>query len=111
CQDSISESMRHARNLLIMDDKAEIQGEIEKIRALAEKRAKAAEEMTAAVQSAEGKALLQKALDARNTLTPLDEEYLREVQAGDIKAAKDTLLQKSRPAQQAVVAALEKISE
>ena len=110
-QDAISEGMRHTRNLLIMDDKAEIQNEIAKIRALSEKRAKVAEQMTAVVQSAEGKALLKDALDARATLTPLDEEFLRQVQAGDIKGAKDTMLTKSRPAQLAVVAALEKISD
>jgi methyl-accepting chemotaxis protein len=110
-QDAISEGMRHTRNVLIMDDKAEIQGEIEKIGALAEKRAKVAEQMAAVVQSEEGKALLKEALDARAVLTPLDDEFLRQVQAGDIKGAKDTLLQKSRPAQVKVVAALEKISD
>jgi methyl-accepting chemotaxis protein len=110
-QDAISEGMRRSRNLLIMDDKAEIQDEIAKIHALSEKRAKVAEQMTAAAQSPEGKALVKDALDARSALIPFDDEYLREVQAGDIKAAKDTLMQKSRPAQAAVVAALEKISE
>src|SRR5882724_2418458 len=89
-KDALSESMRHTRNMLIMDDKAEIQAEIAKVRDLSEKRAKYAEEMTAAVKSAEGKALLKAALDARDTLTPLDEEYLRQIEAGDIKAAKDT---------------------
>src|SRR5258708_19173856 len=67
--------------------------------------------MRAAVKSAEGKALLQAALDARDTLKPLDEDFLQEIQAGDIKAAKDTLLQRSRPAQLAVIAALKKLSE
>jgi methyl-accepting chemotaxis protein len=110
-QDAISEGMRRSRNLLIMDDKAEIQDEIAKIHALSEKRAKVAEQMTAAVQSPEGKALVKDALDARSALIAFDDEYLREVQAGDIKAAKDTLMQKSRPAQMAVVAALEKINE
>src|SRR6266481_2622849 len=109
--DAISESMRHTRNMLIMDDKAQIQGEIAKVRDLSEKRAKYAEEMTAAVKSAEGKALMQAALDARDTLKPLDEDFLQEIQAGDIKAAKDTLLQRSRPAQLAVIAALKKLSE
>src|ERR1700716_2426022 len=94
--DALSESMRHTRNMLIMDDKAEIQGEIDKVRALSEKRAAFADEMKAAIRSTEGKAALQEALDARETLKPLDEEYLRQIQAGDIKAAKDTLLQRSR---------------
>jgi PAS domain S-box-containing protein len=107
----ISESMRHTRNMLIMDDKEAIQGEIGKVRALSEKRAKYAEQMTALVASPTGKAMLKEVLDARNALTPLDEEYLQQVQAGDIKGAKDTLLQKSRPAQLAVIASLKKLSE
>src|SRR5258708_31647583 len=44
--DAISESMRHTRNMLIMDDKAAIQGELDKVRALSDKRAKYAEQMT-----------------------------------------------------------------
>ena len=106
---SLSESMRHTRNMLIMDDKAQIQGEIAKVQALAEKRKELAVTMTAIVQSAAGKAMLQEALDASNALKPLDEDYLRQVQAGDIKAAKDTLLERSRPAQLALIAALQKL--
>jgi methyl-accepting chemotaxis protein len=108
---NLSESMRHTRNMLIMDDKAQIQGEIGKVRALSEKRDKITDEMTAAVQSAEGKVLLQAAVEARDSLKPLDEEYLQEVQSGDIKAAKDTLLQRSRPAQLALIASLQKLSD
>jgi methyl-accepting chemotaxis protein len=110
-QDALSESMRHTRNMLIMDDKAQVQGEITKVQALTEKREKYAVDMKAAVQSAQGKALLQTALDASDALKPLDDEYLREIQAGDVKAAKDTLLQKSRPGQLALIAALKKMSE
>jgi methyl-accepting chemotaxis protein len=109
--DNLSESMRHARNMLIMDDKAQIQGEIAKVRSLSEKREKLADEMTAAVKSAEGKALLQAALESRDSLKPLDEDYLQEIQAGDAKAAKDTLLQRSRPAQLALIGALQKLSD
>jgi methyl-accepting chemotaxis protein len=108
---AISESMRHTRNMLIMDDKAAIQGEINKVQALSEKRAKYADQMIVLVASPTGKALLKDVLDARNILTPLDEEYLRQVQAGDIKGAKDTLLQRSRPAQLAVIASLQKLVE
>ncbi|MGB6355493.1 MAG: methyl-accepting chemotaxis protein, partial [Steroidobacteraceae bacterium] len=107
--DSLSESMRHTRNMLIMDDKAQIEGEIVKVRALSDKREQYAEQMKAAVASAEGKAILQEALDAREALKPLDEDYIRQIQAGDTKAAKDTLLQRSRPAQLAVIASLHKM--
>ena len=102
--------MRHTRNMLIMDDKAQIQGEIAKVQALSEQRKELADTMSAIVQSAEGKVLLQAALDASNTLKPLDEDYLRQVQGGDIKAAKDTLLERSRPAQLALIAALQKLA-
>src|SRR5260370_35241159 len=74
--DALSESMRHTRNMLIMADKEQIQGEIGKVRALFDKREKFADEMTAAVTSPEGKTLLQAALDARDTLKPLAEECL-----------------------------------
>jgi methyl-accepting chemotaxis protein len=109
--DALSESMRHTRNMLIMDDKAEIQGEIAKARDLAEKRAMYAESMTALVDSADSKTLLKAALDARDTLKPLDEEYLRQIEAGDMKTAKDTLLQRSRPSQLAVIAALKNLGD
>ena len=108
---SLSESMRHTRNMLIMDDKAQIQGEIDKVGALAEKSAQFADAMAAAVQTPEGKALLQEALDARSNLVPFDQEYLRQVNAGDIKAAKETLLQRARPAQLALIAALGKLGD
>jgi methyl-accepting chemotaxis protein len=110
-QDAISESMRHTRNMLILDDKAQIQDEMDKTRALSEKEATYAQELTALVASAEGKALLKTTLDARALLLPLDEEFLREIQAGDMKSAKDTLLQRSRPAQLALRESLQKLSE
>ncbi len=106
---SLSESMRHTRNMLIMDDKAQIQGEITKVQALAEKRKELADTMAAIVQSAAGKVMLQAALDASTALKPLDEDYLRQVQSGDLKAARDTLLERSRPAQLALIAALQKL--
>ena len=108
---SLSESMRHTRNMLIMEDKAQIQGEAVKISALSEKRDLLAQKMTSLVESAEGKAMLKTALDASTTLKPLDEQYLREVQAGDFKAAKNTLLERSRPAQLALIAALQQMAD
>jgi methyl-accepting chemotaxis protein len=108
---SLSESMRHTRNMLIMDDKAQIQGEIAKVRALSEKRDQLAQKMAGLVESAEGKAALQVALDASSTLKPLDDDYERQVQAGDFKAAKDTLLERSRPAQLALIGALQQMAD
>jgi methyl-accepting chemotaxis protein len=108
---TISESMRHARNMLIMDDKAQIKGEIERFGELSRKSAEYANTMTATVKSAEGKALLSAVMEANATLVPLDQEFIRQIEAGDAKGARDTLLEKSRPAQKAFMAALAKISD
>jgi methyl-accepting chemotaxis protein len=108
---SVSESMRHARNTLIMDDKAQIQGELAEITALAEKGAEFEQALSGNVQFPEGKALLQQALEARAAVLPLDQQFVNQVTSGDVKAAKDTLLQQARPAQLVLIAALSKLSE
>lgn len=108
---TISETMRHARNMLIMDDKAQIQGEIDKFAELTRKSQEYADTMTATVKSAEGKAMLGAVMEARAILLPLDQEFIRQIQAGDAKGAKDTLLERSRPAQKAFMAALAKIGD
>ena len=107
----LSESMSHTRNMLIMDDKAQIQGELDKVGGLTEKSKQYADTMIADVRSPEGKVLLQEALDARTNLVPFDQEFLRQVDVGDIKAAKETLLQRARPAQLALIAALGKLGD
>jgi methyl-accepting chemotaxis protein len=107
----LSESMRHARNMLIMDDKAQIQGEIKKVGALAEASGEQADALSKHIQSSDGKALLKDALDARSTLIPFDQEYLKQINDGDMKGARDTLLQRARPAQLALIAALKKLGD
>ncbi len=108
---AVSDSMRRARNVLIMDDKAEIQGEIAALRALMEKRKQLADKMASLVQSAEGKALLRVALDADAASVPLDAEFIGKIEAGDVKAAKELLMQRARPVQLAFLSSLEKLSE
>jgi methyl-accepting chemotaxis protein len=107
----VSESMRHARNMLIMDDKTQIQAELVKMTALAEKGAEFEQALSGNVQFPEGKALLQTAREARTALLPLDAQFVNQVAAGDVKAAKDTLLQQAQPAQLVLIAALSKLSE
>ncbi len=108
---AVSDSIRSQRNALIMDDKAEIQGEIATLRALMEQRKQLADKMASLVQSAEGKALLRVALDANAAILPLDAEFIGHVEAGDIKAAKELLMQRARPVQLAFLSSLEKLSE
>jgi len=108
---AIAESNRHTGNMLILDDKAKLQAEIDSFRELEAKRTQLADSMAKLVQSAEGKALLQAAMDARAAVAPPEAEYLRQIEAGDFKAAKDTLLERLRPAQLGVFEALEKLGD
>ncbi|HTV95029.1 MAG TPA: methyl-accepting chemotaxis protein [Steroidobacteraceae bacterium] len=108
---SVSESMRHARNMLIMDDKTLVHGERSKITALYDKAAGYARALTDRAQTADAQALLQDALDARSSLAPLEASYFQQVESGDVKGARDTLLQQSRPAQLKLMAALSKLAE
>jgi methyl-accepting chemotaxis protein len=108
---AIAETNRHTRNMLILDDKAKIQAEVASVRELAEKRKEYAATMTGLVRSPEGLALLQAVFDAREALIPLEDEYIRQIEAGDFKTAKETLLERTRPAQLAVFAALQKLGD
>jgi methyl-accepting chemotaxis protein len=108
---SIAKSMSHTRTLLLLDDKTKIQAEIDKIRNLQSARAGYADAMKANVHSPQGKELLQVSLDARATATPLEEEFLRQMQAGQVKEARDTLLERARPAQNALLDSLTKLGE
>jgi methyl-accepting chemotaxis protein len=108
---TISQSMRYTRNMLLLDDRAKIQAEVEAVRATLDKRRQYSETMTALVRSSEGKALLQAVLDAREAAVPIETEYLQQVEAGQLREAKDTLVNRARPAQMALMTALERLSE
>jgi methyl-accepting chemotaxis protein len=107
----LAESNRHTRNMLILDDKAKIQAEVASVRDLAGKRKQHADEMIGLVKSPQGKALLQKVLEDCTALAPLDDEYLRLIEAGDFKNAKDMLLERTRPAQLLLFGDLQKLGE
>ncbi len=108
---NVSESMRRARNMLIMDDKTQIQGELESVRILNEKAQEYSDAMVARVESARGIALLKEASDARANLVSFDQQFLRQVNDGDFKAAKETLMQRARAAHLIQIAALGKLSD
>lgn len=108
---AIAETMSHTRTMLLLDDKAKIQTEVEKVRKLEEDRRKYADTMTVNIHSPEGKALLQSALDTRAALGPLEDEILHQVEAGQFKEAKETLLERARPLQNSLKDTLKKLSE
>ncbi|SRR5579859_151577 len=109
--DNTSEAIRRTHDMLILDDKSRIQGEIDEVAKLAEKSKGYGEAMLANASSAQDKALVQEVLDARTALAPLDAQYLRQIGAGDFKSAKETMLQRTLPAQLALVAALVKLGD
>jgi methyl-accepting chemotaxis protein len=108
---SLLQSIGQTQHALLVDGQAEIQKEIDEIRASDAMQTKYADAMVATVRSPTGKALLQAALDARAVLMPLDVEFLRQTEAGDMKTAKETLFQRLRPAQLAMSAAVDRLGE
>jgi methyl-accepting chemotaxis protein len=102
------ESARHTRNMLILDDKEKIQKELDAVQEDKAKRKEYMGLLTASAATTEEKAALQVVLDARAAYLPLEEEYLRQVTAGQLKEAKETLLTRARPAQMSYIEALNK---
>ena len=108
---SVSESMRHARNMLIMDDKSDIQGQLDKINELGAKDEEYERRLNADLQTAEGKPLLQEIVAARAALAPLNRDFAKQVLSGDLKSAKQTLLTTTRPAQLTLIGGIKKLDD
>ena len=106
---SLSDSMRQKRGMLLMVDKTQLQAEIVRAREIIGKRDEYRDSLTTAIQSPEGKALLQAVSDATAILVPKDEDFLRHLEAGDETAAADILLRSISPANQGVVTALKQL--
>src|SRR5882762_4619773 len=102
------ETARHTRSMLILDDKENIQKEIDAVMEDKEKRKGYRAMLVASATTAEEKAAIEKVLDARAVFVPLEDEYLRQISAGQIKEAKESLLARVRPAQLVYVDALNK---
>jgi methyl-accepting chemotaxis protein len=107
----ISNGMRHMRNMLLLDDKAHLQEEMDAVRAAAGKRKELADFMVAKVDTAEGKALLQSVLELREKNLPLEQEFMRQFEAGQLKDARDTLMVRARPTQRASMDSLTKLAD
>jgi len=83
------ETARHTRNMLILDDKEKIQKELDAVQEDKAKRKEYMELLTASAATAEEKAALQVVLDARTAYLPLEDEYLHQVTAGQLKKPRD----------------------
>jgi methyl-accepting chemotaxis protein len=93
------ETARHTRNMLILDDKGKVKAEVDATVENKRLRKVYQDQLTAAVSNNEERTLLQMVVDARGTYIPLEDEFLRQVEAGQITEAKTTLLDRARPAQ------------
>jgi len=108
---SMLQTARQTRNMLILDDKDKIQAEIAGVMKWKEKRKQYIEKLQQSITDPEGKAALQKVIEARAAYTPHEDEYLRLVAAGEMAAAKTTLLDKARPLQLVYIEMLNKLAE
>ena len=103
---NVSESMRHSRNALLMDDRKDVLGQLDKIKELEMQDDEYVRTLSSGQQTTQGNALLQTIIAARQTLAPMNDDFTRQVVAGDIKAAKQTLLNTTRPAQLTLINAI-----
>jgi methyl-accepting chemotaxis protein len=106
---SMLQTARQTRNMLILDDKDKVKAEIDGVMKWKAKRREYMEQLQASIVSPEGKAILQKVVDARATYTPYEDEFLKLVAAGDMASAKTVLLDKARPTQLVYIDAISKL--
>ena len=109
----VLQSARHTRNMLILDDKAALQKEIDATMEDKAKRKEFMEQLQAQADTAEGKAALQAVVEARAAYAPWEDKFLelvKGVMEGKVKAdeAKSVLLDHARPTQLAYIDALYK---
>jgi methyl-accepting chemotaxis protein len=105
------QTAHHTRNMLILDDKSKIQAEVDAVMEDKLQRKAYRVALTAISSSAPEAAALQAVADSRTAYVPFEDEFLRDVSAGQLKEAKDVLLERARPAQLAYLDALEKYRE
>ena len=96
--------------MLILDDKSKIQAEVDAVAEDKLQRKAYRLALTAISSSAAETAALQAVADSRIVYVPFEDEFLRDVSAGQIKEAKD-VLERARPAQLAYLDALGKYRE
>ena len=91
------------RDVSLMDDPNEVKQAIDAINQARPKRVHDMQWLQASIVTTEGKVALSSAVAANEAYLPLEDQFLRLVQAGQIKEAKDKLLTEVRPAQTLVI--------
>lgn len=105
----LQESARHTRNMLILDDKDAIQKEIDDLLENKAQRKECMEALKKLVSVGEERKTLDAVIDARAAYAPLEDQYVSEIGLGRRAEAKQTLLEKARPAQLLNLTALRKL--
>src|ERR1700733_4082038 len=95
----VLQTARHTRNMLILEDKAKIQDELDALVESKRLRARYMDELEAAVDTPAERSLLQAVVDARAAYVPSEDDYMRMVSANQLKEAKELLLGQTRPTQ------------
>jgi methyl-accepting chemotaxis protein len=99
------------RNVVLLDDAAEMKDEVQRIEAQRKKYSDAAEKLVSMVKSDAGKALLAKIGDARNETDPLVDKAMQLGLDNQAAEATRVLLKEVRPAQRKWLDALDELAE
>jgi methyl-accepting chemotaxis protein len=108
---SLLETASHSRAVLLFDDRAKVQADVDAIRKGRKERAEFAESLEQHVKAPAARAQLEVVKNARQAYMPIEDGFLDLVSTGKMPEAKTLLLERMRPAQFAYVAALEKLVE
>jgi len=110
-QHFVQEAATHMRNMLLFDDKDKVEAEIAAVRQFKLKNQEYFQKLDASVKTPRERERLQDVVAARDRFTPISEAFLQQLEAGNLKAAKETLLTQTRSAQLAYTGKLSKLGE
>jgi methyl-accepting chemotaxis protein len=107
---AVLQSARHTRNMLILDDPAKIQAEVESLARQAALRTEYLATLDKNVLTPVNRVQLEKVRAAREAYLPLEKKYVALVSEGKMAQAKAELLGEMRPAQLVYLAELETLA-
>jgi methyl-accepting chemotaxis protein len=108
---SMAETARHSRNVLILDDKAKAQAELDAILEERTSRNALREWMTAHANNPQGIKALEQLESNRLPYNAAEDRYIELVRTGDLAGAKSQLLETLRPMQLECIQQLTALSE
>ncbi|RQO61872.1 hypothetical protein DBR47_07055 [Paucibacter sp. KBW04] len=108
---SLLESARHIRNTLILDDPALISKELVGLRGEIQERKNHLAALKQLSHDEASRRMFERIASAREIYLPLEQDFVRLIETGQFKAAKQQLLEAARPAQLAYIEQLYKYIE